>query len=161
MKFALAAILLERVVRDILSYLPTLVLLYLLVSKNLYSLVFGILASLLLIIPALAIAMLASPLLLKFKGSEAMAIRWDIYFVMRFLLPVSYTYTAFSFYNYLKYLPVTNLFEELRKLVLVGSADVAALIIGFIESVALLFVGIYVFGKAYERARKEGWIGLR
>jgi len=150
----------EEILDSFLFYFLIFLLIYLFVSKDVFILVFSAFLSIILILPAMSLALIFSPLLLYFRGMEAEIVVHNLRNLTVFLVPTGFTYLAFQFYDKIRFVPVVGFIEELRRFVFIGEISFEILLINLIEIFLLLIVGIIFFIKAFEYARLKGWIGL-
>ena len=149
------------VLEEILYPLEEGIVVYILFSKNLLVFLLAILLTPLILLPAYAYAFLVSPLIIIFKGEESELITRYLGLINSFLVPMYFSYLAFSYYNIVKYIPPIGLIEELRRLLFLGRMDLVTFTINVLESIVLFIVGVYAFQLFFNKARKEGWIGLK
>ena len=159
-KIVFLAKIFELILLNFLRFFPLFLLIYFFLTKTHFSLLLPLL-SLLLIFPAITLALFFSPLLLYFRGEEREVIIHNLHSLLLFIIPPMFTYIAFNFYENIKYLPIIGYVEELRKYALLGIIDWKVFIISAIENLILFIFGVFFFLKTFDYARRKGWIGLR
>jgi len=145
---------------EMLSFTEQVLFIYILVMKNIITLLLSLVAAFLLILPALSFGLLLSSLLIYFRGKDVNVINHYVLFLTQYLIPSYFTYIAFSLYSIVKYIPPIGLIEEIRKSLFAGRIDLIVFGINIIESLIIFIIGALVFRWVLNKARKEGWIGL-
>ena len=76
-----------------------------------------------LIFPAISLTLIFAPLLFYFKGEETEVIIYNLRYLVTFLVPTSFTYISFGFYDIIKYISIIGFIEELRRFIFLGEVD--------------------------------------
>ena len=131
-------------------------------SANLDRLIVSLALSLSLIIFAVSLAFLISPLFLYFRGTEIRTLEFYMHTFSELLVPINFSLFFLPNYNLIATVfPSIGLMEEIRKYLFLGEMNTSLFLQSFMVSIVYLVVGIAVFGKALNFARKKGWMGLK
>ena len=151
-----------RIFEVFLSNLPVFILVLFFFSLNVKVFLISIFLSIFLVIPGISLSLIVSPLLLYFKGTEAMVVSRILFKVKNILVPVMFSFYLFPYYKTLAILiPTIGIVEELRRYLFTGNMDIIIFLLAILSSIGYLIIGVFIFMRAFNHARKQGWIGLR
>jgi len=154
---------LASAIKSTILYLPTLLAVLLLFPKiNVIRVFISILLSFSLLIFSIALAYLVSPAILYLRGEDSRVIEDYIERLGVLLVPTMFSFLAFPFGKLVVLaLPSVGIVESLRLYLFTGKLNIAMFIVYLAVSLAYFIAGMLLFGLVFDKARKEGWIGLR